>query len=204
LDCSRHYNYWFGYIADRRQVGTFYGGRIDLLGINSEGNLVILELKKDKTPRNVVAQTLDYASWVKDLTYLEIEAIAFKYLNKNLNVAFSERFQTDLPQELNKEHSIVIIASELDHASERIVRYLSSEHKLNINCIFFEFFKDGNQEFLGRSWLMDLKLWKNNFRQEALVVIFNVGDGEHSGKTAGNLDSWVLDKERNLEKQWKD
>ena len=26
---------------------------------------------------------------------------------------------------------------------------------MNINCIFFDFFKEGNQEFLGRSWLLD-------------------------------------------------
>ena len=35
-----------------RQVTTSYRGHIDLLGIDSEANLVILELKRDKTPRD--------------------------------------------------------------------------------------------------------------------------------------------------------
>ncbi len=50
-----------------RQVTTANRGRIDLLAIDSEANLVVLELKRDKTPREIVAQALDYASWVNDL-----------------------------------------------------------------------------------------------------------------------------------------
>jgi RecB family endonuclease NucS len=48
-----------------RQVTTANRGRIDLLAIDDEANLVVLELKRDKTPREIVAQALDYASWVK-------------------------------------------------------------------------------------------------------------------------------------------
>ncbi|ANU13186.1 hypothetical protein B481_1590 [Planococcus halocryophilus Or1] len=70
---------------------------------------------------------------------------------------FAEWFLLSLPEELNKEHSIVIMASELDLSSERVVRYLSAEHNLNINCIFFEFFKEGEQQFLDRTWLMDFQ-----------------------------------------------
>src|SRR5580692_3168278 len=55
-----------------RQVTTS-GGRIDLLAIDGEANLVVLELKRDKTPREIVAQALDYASWVNDLSYEQIE-----------------------------------------------------------------------------------------------------------------------------------
>ena len=39
----------------------------DLLGIDSEGNLVIVELKRDKAPREVVAQLLEYAAWANEL-----------------------------------------------------------------------------------------------------------------------------------------
>ena len=39
-----------------RQVTTQFGGRIDLLGIDRQGDVSIIELKRDKTPREVVAQ----------------------------------------------------------------------------------------------------------------------------------------------------
>ena len=51
-----------------RQVRTSFDKRIDLLAIDRVGNLVVIELKRDRTYRDVVAQVLDYASWVKDLT----------------------------------------------------------------------------------------------------------------------------------------
>jgi RecB family endonuclease NucS len=44
-----------------RQVHTPHGKFIDLLAMDGEGNLHVLELKRDKTPRDVVAQVLDYA-----------------------------------------------------------------------------------------------------------------------------------------------
>ncbi|MFN2452926.1 MAG: hypothetical protein ABR577_01760 [Pyrinomonadaceae bacterium] len=138
-----------------RQVITEYGGRIDLLGIDPQGDITILELKRDKTPREVVAQALDYASWVKALTPKDIDSIASKYLGEKLAVAFSKYFDYPLPEALNKNHSIIIVASELDDSSERIVEYLADEHGVNINVIFFNFFNIGDEEILGRSWLMN-------------------------------------------------
>ena len=45
-----------------RQVPTAHGKRIDLLGVDPDGVLYVIELKRDRTPREVVAQTLDYGS----------------------------------------------------------------------------------------------------------------------------------------------
>jgi len=50
-----------------RQEDTSYGGRIDLLAVAPDGSLVLIELKRDRTPREVVAQALDYAGWVDEL-----------------------------------------------------------------------------------------------------------------------------------------
>jgi RecB family endonuclease NucS len=62
------------------QVETASGNFIDLRCIDSSGSVVIVELKRDKTPREVTAQALDYASWVKGLGMEEIDAIAARYL----------------------------------------------------------------------------------------------------------------------------
>ena len=43
-----------------RQVFTEFGKKIDLLAINAQGDLYMIELKKDRTPREVVAQALEY------------------------------------------------------------------------------------------------------------------------------------------------
>lgn len=40
-----------------------------------DGALVLIELKRDRTPREVVAQALDYACWVEKLEAEDIAAI---------------------------------------------------------------------------------------------------------------------------------
>ena len=85
-----------------RQVPTSYGKYIDLLGIDLEGHLAILELKRDKTPREVVAQVIDYASWVQTLTYDEIIQIYAAFdTTRDFESAFVERFGGNPPRSLN-------------------------------------------------------------------------------------------------------
>jgi RecB family endonuclease NucS len=71
-----------------RQVKTRYGGLIDVLCIDEKGDIVIVELKRDKTPREITAQVLDYASWVKNLTAEQVQEIARDYLKDELDEAF--------------------------------------------------------------------------------------------------------------------
>jgi hypothetical protein len=167
-----------------RQVRTPSGGRIDLLAIDPQGDIAILELKRDKTPREVVAQALDYASWVAGLSPVQIEEIAQDYLKKPLLEAFDELFGISLPEIVNNDHRIVIVASELDDSSERIVQYLSSHHSLNINVVFFTCFHQGKKELVGRAWLLD----PEELEQRSEVGrsaswsgswFVNVGEGEH-------------------------
>ena len=58
-----------------RQEDTGFGGRIDLLAVAPDGALVLIEIKRDRTPREVVAQALDYASWVQSLQATDIADI---------------------------------------------------------------------------------------------------------------------------------
>ena len=141
-----------------QQVATAHTGSIDLLAMDVDGNLVILELKKNKTPRDVVAQTLDYASWVKTLGHEEVERIADKFLGGDvtLNQAFREKFDADLPEVVNKKHRMYIVASALDPSTERILEYLSETYGVDINFASFNYFKTSDEvEIVGRSMLID-------------------------------------------------
>ena len=141
-----------------RQVQTDFGGIIDLLSLDSRGDVTIVELKRDKTPREITAQTLDYASWVKDLSNERITEIAHGYLGESsdLEEAFGGRFGTELPEVLNEHHRMLIVASEIDGSSERIVRYLSDTYGVGINVATFGYFKnDDGKEFLTRIFLIE-------------------------------------------------
>ena len=45
-----------------RQVTTSDGKRLDILAMDSNGDLHVVELKRDRSPREVTAQFMDYAS----------------------------------------------------------------------------------------------------------------------------------------------
>ncbi len=127
-----------------QQESTGYGGRIDLLALAPDASLVLIELKRDRTPREVVAQALDYAAWVEHLEADEIAAIYQRFKPQgDLAADFQARFGAPLDIEsLNQSRQIVIVAAELDASSERIVSYLS-ERDIAINVLCFQVFQLG-------------------------------------------------------------
>lgn len=134
------------------EVITPYGPRLDLLGIDADGNLHLLELKRDKTPREVVAQVLDYGSWASTLSRDDILDIATKHLDQPFEAAFEDVFGGAPPDELNGDLSLTIVAAELDASSERIVDYLRG-FGVPVNAVFFSYLEDDGRRYLARSWL---------------------------------------------------
>ena len=145
-----------------REVATSYGGRIDLLAIDADGNLIIVELKRGQTPREVVAQILDYASWVRHMTSEQIADVFIDYqrrfLNREtpegINNALHEKFKT-IPDELNSSRRLVIVAGEVDPSTQRVVLYLQEEYGVEINVVVFRRFQDADREYLTRTWLSE-------------------------------------------------
>lgn len=138
-----------------RQVPTGHGGYIDLLAVDSDGSVHVLELKRDKTPRDVVAQVLDYASWVASLTHQEVVDIFEKYTSDVVfDEAFAECFGEAPPDELNANQLFTIVAASVDPATERIVKFLNESFSVPINVVFFRHFHDGGSSYLARSWLV--------------------------------------------------
>jgi hypothetical protein len=145
-----------GWMLIGRQVRTSNGGYVDLLAIDADGELIIIELKRHQTPRDVIAQALDYASWVENLTPEKIAEVYQSFAKgASLDEAFQKRFGIELDEDkLDGSHQIVIVAAALDASTERIVHYLSDKD-VPINIVFFQVFRDEASQFLSRSWLID-------------------------------------------------
>jgi hypothetical protein len=145
-----------------RQVQTDHGNRIDLLAMDVQGNLVVVELKRDRTPREVVAQLLDYASWIRNVRSDGVARIYEDYRQRHapnapatFELAFRARFPgAPVPEAFNRSHQLLLVAAELDASSERIINYLV-DSAVPINAIFFRVFRDEGREYLTRAWLRD-------------------------------------------------
>ena len=157
-----------------RQVSTGTG-YIDILAIARDASLVVIELKKSKTSRDVVSQTLDYLSWASTLAPEEVSELFHERHGADLAQKFAEHFGAKLDvEQLNSQQMGVIVASEPDASTERIVEYLARQG-LSMNLNTFEVFTEGDQQFLSPNWTVDLA-----------VTQANVNPGEGKGPWNGH------------------
>lgn len=146
-----------GLLVIGRQV-QLDGGPLDILCIDCNQNTVVLELKKDRTPREVTSQALDYASSVSKLSFQKLYEIYEKTFSNSLSDAYKAKFGTVLDDEsqngFNENTRIIIVASRMDPSTERIVEYLKT-FDLPVNVLFFNVFKNNNERLLARAWMID-------------------------------------------------
>lgn len=183
-----------------RQVQTDFGGIIDLLCIDDSGDLVVVELKKGRTPREVTAQALDYASWVKNLTSQQITEIAGEYLGDRgtLDDAFQDEFDQELPETLNASHRSLIVAEALDASTERIVQYLS-ELNVPINVLTVQQFQDSTgKRMLAQVYLVEPEIATRRSRSQSRRTSYrtvnelqSLADASGIGKLYGRVRSGV-------------
>ena len=167
-----------------RQVPTAHGGFIDLLGVDADGTVHVIELKRDKTPRDVTAQTIDYGSWVATLGHSDIVAIFNAYRSDMaFEEAFADAFGDAPPDELNTAQVFTIVAASVDAATERIVRFLNEDYGVPVNVVFFRHFEDAGTSYLARTWLVD---------QESPAATKNAAANKGKSREPWNGHDWYV------------
>ena len=144
-----------GWLVISNQVKTDAGKFIDILCIDHDGDMVVVELKKDLTPREVTAQVIDYAASVSKMTTTEISQLyhSFTKSNETLNDAFLKKFKTELDESsVNQKVKMVIVAAKMDDGTERIIRFLRDTYQVDINILFFHVFQCGGERLISRAW----------------------------------------------------
>lgn len=136
------------------KIKTDHGKELDLLAIDENGDLVVIELKRGLTPREVTSQALDYASWVATLTIDDIDKILTnRGESRSVLELLSDAFDNNDDIDINEGQKIYIVASAIDSITERICRYLST-NGLQINVVTFNYYKDTDNEYIARNFLV--------------------------------------------------
>ena len=119
----------------------------DLLAVDSQGSLIIIEIKRDSSDRNTIGQILDYA------------ALLNSWSDKNFNKRwqdFSESKGRDLFEAFKefidisnfdrhdflKQKRLFILASSEDESVKRIISWLRDTHHVPIDFVPFQFYQD--------------------------------------------------------------
>ena len=123
--------------------------RLDLLALDSNGNLVIIENKRDDTGTDVTWQAINYASFCSTLTKQEIVSIYRDYLLRYENTSYSEeeveQFIDDFLDSKNityptDSQRIILVAHNFRKEVLSAVQWLNN-NGLDITCIRFTPYK---------------------------------------------------------------
>ena len=123
-------------------------GPIDLLGIDSSGNMVVIELKRDRLPREALAQAIDYASDVAMWSIDKISEVCLSNNEKSIEELFEDKFpDTELENlNINSIQRILLVGFSIESSLERMIEWLSDGYNVNINAIILSYVKTCNGE----------------------------------------------------------
>lgn len=127
-----------------RQVTTNLNSSIDLLGIDKTGDTVVIELKRNKTPRETIAQLLEYASFVENLDYSKLNEIYQNYSGEESSLEDYHqqyfRYQLEEKVSFNKSIKLVIVAQIISKEIRQTALYLRKKG-LDVYCMEFKYFQ---------------------------------------------------------------
>ena len=139
-----------------RQV-KISSGYIDLLGLDQQGQFTVVEIKKGLLSRDAIAQAIDYASEISQLSFKELKEKADQYLNLQQNKTSVQEILTSLKareddENCEREVKIIIIGVGMIESVERMINYLTSKSGLNIEAIGFNVFEVDDKILLIREF----------------------------------------------------
>lgn len=141
-----------------RQVPTDLNKAIDLLAIDSRRRVAVVELKKGRTPRDIVAQALEYAAFVRRLDYDALNSIAVSYFSRREQPwqSLSEAHQDFFPQgesaepeniDWNPSQIVILVGQTVQPEIIDVARYLR-DHNIDIRVLQFAYLESSSGERL--------------------------------------------------------
>jgi hypothetical protein len=111
--------------------------RLDLLAIDKNSNLVVLELKRDNSGRNVDWQAIKYASYCSNFSPTDIFRQFAEYLGSNEDEAetkIEEFINAESFEDLNKNQRLILISKEFHSDVVSSVLWLR-DYGIEISCV---------------------------------------------------------------------
>lgn len=142
-----------------RQLNTPISGTLDLLALDADGNVVVIELKREKPPRDAIAQALEYAAWAATQSRETIIDQANRYLRPHtLSQRWAETFSSqdedplvyELPEhiQVNVRQRIFLVVEGYSERITTVAQYLRKTG-IDFNLVTFHYYRiDSGEEML--------------------------------------------------------
>ncbi len=128
--------------------------RIDLLGIDKDGNLVVIEIKRTEDGGHMELQAIRYAAMVSTLTFERVVEIYQEFLRKHGKVVDAREAILDFlgleepdEDEFAQDVRIILASAEFSKEVTSSVLWLNAKG-LDIRCVRLTPYNDGGKTFL--------------------------------------------------------
>lgn len=148
-------------------------GYLDFLGIDRFGNLIIIELKRDKLPREVLAQAIDYASDVSSYEPSYLNEICLKFTKKTLVDYVIEKFPDTNFEDVavNQAQRLLLVGFAVEESLHRMIEWLSEKYNLGINAIVLHYSKTkSGDELLSRTVIIPEEVEIEKVNKKKFVI----------------------------------
>ena len=161
-------------------------GPLDFLCIDTSGNTVIVELKRDRLPREVLAQAIDYASDVAGWDIDHLREICQTYTVQTLEDLLQEKFQGLDVSSLatNQAQRLLLVGFGVEDPLARMVEWLSDNYSVGINVIVLTYAKTANgDEILSRMAIIPEELEKQKTNRRKFMIEMSNEAGTYDPET---------------------
>lgn len=136
---------WTGYTGEKEK------DRLDVLALDSDGHLIVVELKRDKAPDTVEMQALKYAALVSRFTRDDLDKVHARYLSKQTGTDVSVEQAAEeldawatITEESLRLPSVVLMASDFPPTVTATVVFLHQQLGLDIRLLAFQAYQTAN------------------------------------------------------------
>jgi len=167
------------------QVQTV-SGPMDFLGIDSSGNTVIIELKRDRLPREALVQAIDYASDVSEWELDRFQSICKNYTNQSFEDFFQQKFEGVSLEDLsiNQAQRLLLVGFAIEESLSRMIEWLSDKYSVGINAVLLNYVKTvKGDEVLSRMVIIPEEIEKQKVNKKKFIVEMSNDPGAYDINT---------------------
>jgi len=157
-------------------------GPLDFLGIDNNGNLVIVELKREKLARLVLAQAIDYASDLSTWDIEKLSEICIAFTGNSLEDHLTANFDDIKIDELtiNQSQRLLLVGFAIEEPLSRMIEWLSTNFDMAINAIILNYVRTSNgAEILSRTVTIPEEIAKEKSNKKKFKIPMSDEPGEY-------------------------
>jgi len=161
-------------------------GPMDFLGVDNSGNTVVVELKRDRLPREALVQAIDYASDVSDWELGRFREICENFTKMPFEEYFQQKFSGINLEDLaiNQAQRLLLVGFSIDESLGRMIEWLSDKYSIGINAVLLKYVKTKNgDEILSRTVIIPESVEKQKANKKKFIIETSDEPGTYDEKT---------------------